>query len=75
MTADRAADTTGSEALTMCVKDTAPAPKLMTAPMCVPRWPQATGKSVLRLSCDSFGVLRAPVDQSSKHVGDAREEL
>ena len=24
------------------------------------------GNNVLRLSCDSFGVFRAPVDQSSK---------
>merc|ERR1719453_2537220 len=38
-TNDNAADTTGSEALTMCVKETAPAPSDTTAPMWVPRWP------------------------------------
>ena len=42
-TAVSAAETTGSDALTMCVNETAPAPSEMTAPMCVPRWPSATG--------------------------------
>ena len=69
ITADRPALTTGSDALIMCVNETAPAPSEITAPMCVPRWPSETGTSVLMLSVVSFGALRSPVAHSAATYG------
>merc|ERR1719331_1456460 len=69
MRKERIAETTGSDALTMCVKETAPAPRDTTAPMCVPRWPRETGMSVLISSFDSLGVLRSPVSHSAPAYG------
>eukprot|EP00967_Tisochrysis_lutea_P046062 scaffold55904_cov27-Tisochrysis_lutea.AAC.1 len=69
MMKESAAETTGSEALTMWVKETAPAPSEMTAPMCVPRWPSDTGISVFTLSELSLGTLRSPVSQSVPAYG------
>ena len=69
ISAESAADTTGSDALMMWVKETAPAPRETTAPMCVPRWPREMGMRVLTSSALSSGALRRFAAHSSITYG------
>ena len=55
---------TGSAALTICVKETAPAAAETTAPMWPIAWKKEIGSSVRTASKLSFGGLRIPVSQS-----------
>ena len=55
---------TGSAALTICVKETAPAEAETTAAMWPIEWQKAMGRSVATASLESLGALRMPVSQS-----------
>merc|ERR1719231_199261 len=68
-TAESKADTTGSDALTMWVNETAPAPRERTAPTWVPRWQRADGVRFLTFSLVGTGALRRPVPHSSITYG------
>mmetsp|Transcript_23557 Transcript_23557/g.53886 ORF Transcript_23557/g.53886 Transcript_23557/m.53886 type:complete len:307 (-) Transcript_23557:7-927(-) len=52
---------TGSEALTICVKETAPAEAETTAPTWPSEWQKAIGARVIIALPESFGGLRMPV--------------
>merc|ERR1719240_1718086 len=64
MSAERKHVKTGSAALTICVKETAPAPAETTAPMWPIEWQKAIGRRVWMASRDRMGALRMPVSQS-----------
>ena len=64
MRAERKQVKTGSAALTICVKDTAPAPADTTAPMWPIEWQKAMGRRVMMASLLRMGALRMPVSHS-----------
>merc|ERR1719353_2153875 len=69
ITPESTAETAGSLAFTMDTKLTAPAEREITAPMCVPRFPSATGSRVLTSEKDNFGVGRMPTVQRATAYG------
>eukprot|EP00967_Tisochrysis_lutea_P034139 scaffold40681_cov30-Tisochrysis_lutea.AAC.2 len=66
MAQERPAVHTGSAALTICVKETAPAPAETTAPMCPMACMKLMGRKVMMAAVESFGFLRSPVSQRNE---------
>merc|ERR1719487_592963 len=67
--AERMHATTGSEALTIWTKLTAPAPIAMVPPTCAARCAVQTPDKFLTCSADSFGAARSPLIQRKNTYG------